>query len=353
MLLLSIEIMCLCFFSLRGDIAVRDLTESQIDRQNILNNAIAINELQSKMHLNGIQWENNTWFTKEYVAKLYDVDIRTIENQVSKNYEEITGNGYKVLNTTELAELKSFAPEIHFGSKLRTLGLFSFKAVLNMAMLLRNSKKAQEVRSKILDVVIGVLTEKTGGHRLYINQRDASFLEASYVNYTARKSFTTALNEKVDMGIYKYEYFTNKIYKAIFLENARRYQKILRLKNRTNLRDTMYSEVLTNIAAIESGVAFEIECKAKELERKLTKEEVENLINQLTKHPSMRIYIEQARAKMASRDLCFRDAYHAELKDYISSVDPDDFEKFLGEKSKSLNQQIQDHIDVFKRLKDK
>lgn len=67
----------------------------------------------------------------------------------------------------------------------------------------------------------------------------------------------------------------------------------------------------------------------------------------------MKIYIEQACSKMASRDLCFRDAYHAELQDYISSVDSEDFEKFLGEKSKSLNQQIQDHLDIFKRLKDK
>lgn len=71
------------------------------------------------------------------------------------------------------------------------------------------------------------------------------------------------------MGIYKYEYFTNEIYKAIFLENAKRYQKILRLKSRSNLRDTMYSEVLTNIAAVESGIAYDINQKAKELGRKL------------------------------------------------------------------------------------
>ena len=67
----------------------------------------------------------------------------------------------------------------------------------------------------------------------------------------------------------------------------------------------------------------------------------------------MRIYIEHARSKMASRDLCFRDAYHSELQNYISSVDSDDFERFLGEKSKSLEKQIEEYIDIFKRLKDK
>lgn len=56
---------------------------------------------------------------------------------------------------------------------------------------------------------------------------------------------------------------------------------------------------------------------------------------------------------MASRDMCFRDAYHKNLKNYINSVDPEDFERFLGEKSKALVQQIDDHIEVFKRLRDK
>ena len=155
------------------------------------------------------------------------------------------------------------------------------------------------------------------------------------------------------MGIYKYEYFTNQIYKAIFLENAKKYQHILRLNNKSNLRDTMYTEVLTNIASIESGVAYNIENKSNRLNRKLSKKEVDSLITNLTQHPSMKIYIEQARSKMASRDLCFRDAYHAELQNYISSLDPDDFERFLGEKSKSLEKQIEEHIEIFKRLKDK
>lgn len=332
---------------------LKDLTISKIDRQNILNNTVALKEAEKELNFHGINWQGDTWFTKENVAKLYNVDIRTIENQVSKNFNEITANGYKILNSSELNEIKKFAPEINFGRKIRNLGIFSFKAVLNLAMLLQNSEKAKEVRSKILDIVMNVLTEKTGGHRLYINQRDASFLDASYSNYKSRKLFTQALNDCVDMGAYKYEYFTNEIYKAIFRENAKSYQRILRLQNKSNLRDTMYVEVLTNIASIEAGIAYDIQEKSKEYNRKLTKDEVSDLIEKLTNHPSMHIYIEQARAKMASRDLCFRDAYHVALQDYVSSVDSEDFEKFLGEKSKSLEQQIKDHIDVFKRLKNK
>ncbi|CAM5214079.1 hypothetical protein OURE66S_04261 [Oligella ureolytica] len=57
---------------------------------------------------------------------------------------------------------------------------------------------------------------------------------------------------------------------------------------------------------------------------------------------------------MASRDLCFRDALHHKLESYIQSVPEADFERFLGEKSKSLQEQLSDPetLAVFKRLKD-
>lgn len=50
---------------------------------------------------------------------------------------------------------------------------------------------------------------------------------------------------------------------------------------------------------------------------------------------------------MSSRDLGFRDALHYELEEYITPINKDDFEKFLGAQSKSLEQQIQEHKDVF------
>ena len=58
---------------------------------------------------------------------------------------------------------------------------------------------------------------------------------------------------------------------------------------------------------------------------------------------------------MASRDLCFRDALHEKLEAYIKAVPEADFERFLGEKSKSLEEQLSDPetLAVFKRLKDR
>ena len=107
------------------------------------------------------------------------------------------------------------------------------------------------------------------------------------------------------------------------------------------------------MTAVERGAAYELEKKYKELNRKLTKEDASLVIQSLSEHPSTKTFIEQARTKMASRDLSFRDAEHKKLQNYITSVDPDDFERFLGNKSKSLEQQIREHRAIFLRLKDK
>jgi len=63
--------------------------------------------------------------------------------------------------------------------------------------------------------------------------------------------------------------------------------------------------------------------------------------------------IEKARNKMASRDLAFRDALHAQLKGYITPLNADDFERFLGEKSKELVERLEEAKDVMKRLKER
>ncbi len=63
--------------------------------------------------------------------------------------------------------------------------------------------------------------------------------------------------------------------------------------------------------------------------------------------------IEKARVKMASRDLAFRDALHRQLQGYITPLKADEFEKFIGEKSKELSERLEEARDVMKRLKER
>ena len=72
-----------------------------------------------------------------------------------------------------------FAPEIDFGSKITQLGLFDFRSFLNIGMLLTTSEKAKQVRALMLDIVIAVVNEKTGGGTKYINRRDRNYLTSA------------------------------------------------------------------------------------------------------------------------------------------------------------------------------
>ncbi|MDE1265703.1 DNA-binding protein [Vibrio aestuarianus] len=335
----------------------KDLTESLHDRQNILNNRYALQKAEQHLALGGVQFNGEAVFTKQQVIELFEISERTIERYLSSHADELKNNGYQILRGSKLREFKalSHGTDIDDGTKTSVLGIFSFRAILNLGMLLTDSERAKELRSRVLDIVIDVLAERAGGHTKFINQRDQDYLMAAFQEENYRKQFTDALDKYVDGNKWKYGRFTNLIYQSIFHENAAEYKKILKLAEKDKIRETMYSEVLTLIASFESGIAHELERQSISLGRPLTQKEAELLFASFEQHPLFRPLITDARTKMASRDLCFRDALHEKLEAYIKSVPEADFERFLGEKSKSLEDQLSDPetLEVFKRLKDR
>ena len=62
-------------------------------------------------------------------------------------------------------------------------------------------------------------------------------------------------------------------------------------------------------------------------------------------------YLDDARTKMASRDLCFRDAYHGNIEEYLRAVTPEEFERFIGDQSVDFDRILESNKDVLKRLK--
>ena len=63
----------------------KDLTVSRIDRQNILNNELAIDEIQVKSGLEGVLWDDKVYVTREMAANFFEVDIRTISRYIEQN----------------------------------------------------------------------------------------------------------------------------------------------------------------------------------------------------------------------------------------------------------------------------
>ena len=335
-----------------------DLSNSGIARQNILNNPYALQEIQTAVGLRGVLFENEFRFTKKQLAEFFEVSERTINKCLAKNEAELAKNGYGIAEGKRLKDFKlvikqQFDPELDFMIKTTRLGLFNFRALLNVGMLLTDSLKARELRSTILDIVIDTINKRTGGGTKYINQRDEDFVVNLLRGEDYRREFTDALRDYVDMGSFKYIVYTNKVYVSIFKENADEYRKILSLEDDDNVRHTMYSEVLDLISSYETGFAEALKNKSEELGRKLKSEEVDRLFREFEGQRLWEPLREKARQKMASRDLGFRDALHKNLEEYIGAVSTEDFTRFLGEKSMSLDERLEEFKEVFKRLKER
>ena len=115
----------------------------------------------------------------------------------------------------------------------------------------------------------------------------------------------------------------------------------------------MYSEILNLVSAYETGLAAEIRKKSGEYGRKLTAPEVDAINRDFESMPMWKPLIIDARSQMARRDLAFRDALHKKLGMYIAPESRDDFERFIGEMSKELSEQLQAAQDIMVRLKER
>ena len=335
----------------------RDLTTSQLDRQNILNNEMAIEEVQEKSGVEGIEWDGKLYVTLEMTADFFQVDIRTISRYIEQNNEELSRNGYVVLKGKKLKEfitaVKSSGKDINVPTKTTVLGVFDFRAFLNLAMLISESERARALRQMMLDVVIDLINRKTGGGTKYINQRDKDFVFAQIQEDNYRRQFTDALKKYVVDNRYKYAHFTDLIYVSIFREKAAEYKKILDLKASDKVRDTFYSEILDIIAAYESGLAEAIEKEYERLGHILSYEEVERLFKSFEEMALWKPLIQRGRVKMASRDMALRDAFHYQLAEYIKPLDQEEYQKFLGATGDELERLMDENKEVLKRLKER
>ena len=108
---------------------MKDLTNSNISRQNILNNSVAIESIRQSVGVEGMFYDNEYLFTKKMVADFYDVEERTIERCVESHLDELKGNGYFLHKGKSLQDIKlQFGHVIGVGSKTTQLATFTFRA---------------------------------------------------------------------------------------------------------------------------------------------------------------------------------------------------------------------------------
>lgn len=142
---------------------LNDILEKEELRQEILDNNKSL-EIMDKYKtittINNIEYE-----TLDKVAEYFEVDYGCIKILIQRNKEELINNGLLILNGSKTREIlvgNNLFPTNHrgyfiadnrkFANKSNTL--VNKRCFLNMAMLLRDSKVAQEIRSKMLDIIL-------------------------------------------------------------------------------------------------------------------------------------------------------------------------------------------------------
>ncbi|MFC8348735.1 restriction endonuclease [Streptomyces sp. NPDC057280] len=109
-----------------------------LERTDVLDRVKALSLLPDGMHV-----------ATAMVAAYFEVTVKTLESLVEDHREELAANGYQVLTGTRLALFKRASG---IQSRSKALALFSRRAVLNVAMLLRDSEVARQVRVYLLDM---------------------------------------------------------------------------------------------------------------------------------------------------------------------------------------------------------
>ena len=95
---------------------------------------------------------NTEMATVKQVEEYFGVGIEAIQSLIKDNREELNANGYKVYKKSEILNvLKGQLENVSVPN--RGMGLFTKRAILNVAMLLRDSEVAKEIRSRLLDIV--------------------------------------------------------------------------------------------------------------------------------------------------------------------------------------------------------
>lgn len=127
---------------------------------------------------------NTELYTTEMVADYYEVGVEAIQSLIKDNREEIKTNGFKLMKRSEILNVLGGQLE-NFKVPNRGMNVFTKRTVLNVGMLLRDSKIAQEVRSRLLDIthdaekdngsVANVVSELNEEQQLMLSRMEAEF----------------------------------------------------------------------------------------------------------------------------------------------------------------------------------
>lgn len=144
-------------------VVLNDILEKEELRQEILNNNRSLNIMDKYKTITTIN--NMEYETLDRVAEYFEVDYYCMQKLIYNHKEELLKNGLLIINCKQTKEILAkenisytnyrgyfMADNRRFNNKSNIL--VNKRCFLNIAMLLRDSQIAQDIRSKILDIVL-------------------------------------------------------------------------------------------------------------------------------------------------------------------------------------------------------
>lgn len=140
-----------------------ELLENKIEREKLIERIEVLDKVKKVILL-----PFGDFMTNKEIADYYEVGVKAINSLILDNKEELESNGYHVYKGNDLcnshvisfkeftknrANYKFYSKE---GSELsvggKGIGLFTRRAILNVGMLLRDSKVAKQIRYELLNM---------------------------------------------------------------------------------------------------------------------------------------------------------------------------------------------------------
>lgn len=79
----------------------------------------------------------------------------------------------------------------------------------------------------MLNIVIDIVAQKSGGQTKFINQLDQEYLTSSYEEESYQEHFTSALSRLLEMKSFNHAICIDKTYKAVFCKSKATFLRIL------------------------------------------------------------------------------------------------------------------------------
>ena len=388
----------------------QNLTNSPRDRQKILNNPVLLHKIEQHLNLDEflidrLIYEDNLVFTKWQLECLFDVSTYSIKRCIEAHQQELQASGYLILKRDKLEEffvscnssIKNTAIKYNLDVlKIRGLELFSFRAFLNMAMLLSESDEASFIRSRMLDILIDITLERENGRVRYLNRHIQRLFNLVYTkHYSCSGAFKDAVDRYVESSLSAYQDATgkdiqlstachyDKIYELIFDNKHKQYRQYLgrytssyecnrdkykseakfrsyhSIKNR--YRIVLCYEICQAITNIEDLLAKEIQVTSERINRKIKFQELDKIVFDIKSNSQFKLFIEEARIKMATVDFLnsseksLKSILHDKMNAHYKTVSEKDLNDFIAVKTQSLKEKLSASktMAVFQRLKER